>query len=109
MFSGLRRSEELLGWASGIRDRQTAAVQGAGNERTMGRPIGCAALCLQFIGKLGTECQADMMHPPCNRLISTDLLPTNCTIYSFDAATRFGHKPQPSSGSCSLSVQMAAE
>jgi hypothetical protein len=39
----------------------------------------------------------------------TDLLPTKCTIYSFNTATCFGDKPQPSSGWCSLSLKMALE
>jgi len=30
MFSGFRRSEELLGWASGMRDRQTDGCTGRG-------------------------------------------------------------------------------
>ena len=91
-----------------MRDRQTA-VQGAGNERTLGPPIGCAALWPQFVRKLEAGHQSDIMHRPCSRLVHTDLLPTDCTIIRFEAATCFGHKPQPSSGSCSCSLKMAAE
>ena len=36
----------------------------------------------------------NIIHLTSNCLIDTNLFPTNCTIQSFDAPTRFGHETQ---------------
>jgi len=44
----------------------------------------------------------NIIHLPCRGLIYRCSFPPNCTIHSFDAATRFGRKSQPFSGSYSI-------